>query len=565
MKIMESIVCAAVTALVAGCDGGTLRFEDDAAADGAFDSTVDGTGDIPADTHGDGPTDPLADPTTDPHDMRDTDGDTIRDADEGDGAVDTDADGIWDSEDTDSDGDGFTDAEEAEDDDLSTPPGDCDLDGIPSFRDLDSDSDGLSDPAERDHMTDPCDPDSDDDGTSDLGEVAYGSDPLDPSDNPTSLGDFVFMMPHGESPSPVADTLVFSTNLKVADVYLLMDQTCSLMDEISALLASMTGTIIPGIKDEIADAWFGVGAFEDCSGGTWGCPNELARLSPMTPDVSAVTTALGSVAAECCGGSEPYYQALYTVATGDLAPFATWVVHPTSWTCTPPGSIGWPCFRSQAVPIIVMLGDEDLDDAGATCSPFYATADAVAALSSIDARFIGLNAGESHDDMVRIATGTGSVDMLGNPLVFDVSGGSGIGTQVVDAVSQIATAVPIRVDALAHDDTTDFIDAVTAFVQAVHTNTSGDPIWDPILLEMRECTSGIPVGTPGTPPTSDFFEIVQPGQSVCFDIVPKTNTTISPTTVPLVFRATIEVLGDLHTPLDTREVVFVVPPSIPGG
>jgi hypothetical protein len=285
----------------------------------------------------------------------------------------------------------------------------------------------------------------------------------------------------------------------------------------------------------------------------------------MTSETDAVSDALDIVAADCCGGDEPYYHALYAVATGDLAPFSAWNVHPTSWSCTPPGSIGWPCFRELAVPIVIQLGDEDLDDAGASCAPVHTTETAVDALNAIDAHYIGLDAGNSFDDMVRVATGTGSVDMSGTPLVFDVSGGTGIGTQVVEAVSQLVTNVPIRVDAVAHDDPSDFVDAVAEFIDSIHTNTSGDPIYDPILDDWRVCTSGIPVGTPGTPPTDDYFETVEPGDSVCFDIEPATNTSVTATSVPLVFHATIEVIGDLHTPLDVRQVVFVVPPDISGG
>jgi hypothetical protein len=158
------------------------------------------------------------------------------------------------------------------------------------------------------------------------------------------------------------------------------------------------------------------------------------------------------------------------------------------------------------------------------------------------------------------------VDTSGSPLVYDTaSSGTTVGAAIVDAVGLFATAVPIRVDAIAHDDPADMIDAVATFIDEIHTNTSGSSIWDPIREEMRTCTSGLPVATPGTDPTVDYFEIVEPGVSVCFDIVPLRNTTVAPTSVPVFFRATIEVIGDEHTPLDTRDILFLVPPDIPGG
>jgi hypothetical protein len=60
----------------------------------------------------------------------------------------------------------------------------------------------------------------------------------------------------------------------------------------------------------------------------------------------------------------------------------------------------------------------------------------------------------------------------------------------------------------------------------------------------------------------DYFVTVDPGVSVCFDIVPQRNTTVPSTTIPVFFRATIEVVGDEFTPLDEREIIFLVPPEI---
>ncbi len=41
------------------------------------------------------------------------------------------------------------------------------------------------------------------------------------------------------------------------------------------------------------------------------------------------------------------------------------------------------------------------------------------------------------------------------------------------------------------------------------------------------------------------------------------NMTVMPTLDPQVFRARIAVIGDGATPLDTRDVFFLVPPRIP--
>ena len=42
----------------------------------------------------------------------------------------------------------------------------------------------------------------------------------------------------------------------------------------------------------------------------------------------------------------------------------------------------------------------------------------------------------------------------------------------------------------------------------------------------------------------------------------KQNDTVMPTTDPQLFRATLRVLGDGFTELDSRDVFFLVPPEI---
>jgi hypothetical protein len=512
--------------------------------------------------------DPVEDPLPDGAEEMDTDGDTILDLDEGrwesGGPVDTDGDTTPDFEDTDSDGDTILDSDEAGDTDLDTAPEDCDEDGVPNFRDRDSDDDGLSDARELELGTDLCDEDSDDDGYTDLMEEAYGSDPLDDSESPGTYGDFVFLVPYNDEPDPTLDTLVFSTNLQMADVYFAIDQSGSMTGEINQLRTSLSTVVVPGVRAEIADSWFGVAAFQDCTGS---CPNGMANLQNVTNTISDVEAALTSMSTGC-GGREPYTQVLYATASGDLSPYSAWGgVHPRTWACSGPGTIGWPCFRPRAVPIIIQIGDEDFDEATDICTPGTTHTEAIDAINTIEAKYIGINSGtggySARADMETIANGTGSVDSAGDPLVFDIpSDGSGLGTQVVNAVSEVATAVPIRVDAIAHDDPSDMTDAVATFIDRIETNTTGSSIWDPILEEMRTCTSGLSVSTPGTAPTVDYFELVEPGISVCFDIVPERNTTIPASTVPLLFAATIEVLGDEHTPLDERTIYFIVPPEI---
>ena len=188
--------------------------------------------DAPVDSDGDGTPDYL--------DL-DSDGDTIRDLEEAFIPDDTDSDGIPDRLDLDSDNDGIPDSVEAGDADVLTPAVDTDLDSIPDYRDPDSDNDGLSDADELARGTNPLLADTDGDGVTDLvevgacpvGDATCAMDATDPASNPRTRGDFVFFEPYMEAPDPLRDTLSFSTDLRIADVYFLMDTTGSMSSSIS--------------------------------------------------------------------------------------------------------------------------------------------------------------------------------------------------------------------------------------------------------------------------------------------------------------------------------------------
>jgi len=118
--------------------------------------------------------------------------------------------------------------------------------------------------------------------------------------------------------------------------------------------------------------------------------------------------------------------------------------------------------------------------------------------------------------------------------------------------------VPIRVDARADNDPGNEggVDAVEAFVLRLETNTSEASV------EGRLCTD-LPTGDDTGDGFPDHFPRVFPGTSVCFDIVPRPNQTVPAIDEPQLFRATVRVIGDGFTPLDEREVLFLVPPRAP--
>lgn len=94
----------------------------------------------------------------------------------------------------------------------------------------------------------------------------------------------------------------------------------------------------------------------------------------------------------------------------------------------------------------------------------------------------------------------------------------------------------------------------------IEANASGDSVFDPVARVHRICTvtSPVPVDENGDG-YPDYFPRVLPGTPVCFDIVPRRNTTVPAIREPQMFKATIEVQGDRITVLDEREVYFFVP------
>jgi hypothetical protein len=464
--------------------------------------------------------------------------------DNGDGGADADTDS-----DSDADGGGDTDTE----------PG------------ADNDGDGLSNGFEQDLGTDPNDEDTDNDGVSDFVEWVAGTDPLDPSSNPAAQGDFFFLIPYMGAPDPLQDTLVFETKIQVADVFLLMDTTGSMGGEITNLKNSLASVIIPGIQAIIPQAWFGVGFHDDYPIGNYGSIGDsmFGLLQQMTSDsalalagVNLLTTHSGN------DGPESQVPALWSIATG----LGQGVYLPDQDGCGA-GFSGYPCFRSGAIPIIILMTDAPFHNGPSNYQPYGTDVtpeppsynDAVAALDTIHAKVLPIYSGDipgdvgnTHMDDIALDTGAQIDDV---PLTFVInSDGSGLGTSAVEAVQQLATGVPMEISAAPRDDTTDAVDA-TAFIDRIVPNEAGG-VEDPENPGVF-CVGGLATVNNDADPYADLFADVAPDTSVCFDVVAATNEIVEPTTEYQLFTAYIDVIGDSVTTLDTREVLFLVPPSSP--
>ena len=521
----------------------------------------------------------------------DTDGDGIADAVEGtSGASD------------DRDGDGIPDAEEARSGNPCAPA-DSDGDGTPDFLDTDSDNDGLTDGRERDEGTDPTRTDTDGDGVTDLGEVEGShTDPTDPAST-IPEGDFFVVLPYNGDRAE--RRLRFGTDIKIADVFLLVDMTGSMGAERRNLIDGLLGVIIPGIQAEIPDVQFGVGGFDDYPYGGFGAdctvldiigtgngprcdtPFYLLRgIAPPEEDVGGWSlTASASVcpidttvrnighiegsangrpdileAVEglpCHYGadaSESYGPALWATATGMGLTWPTGSVPGRTCPTIPDETtprVGYPCFRPGALPIVLIFGDNTFHNGPGGASPYSFPAptfdEVVAALNGIGARVVGVNSGGARPNFEEVARQTGAVRADMTPLVFDISGdGSGLDTTVVSAVAELVGGTPQDVTTRTENvpGNPDDFDA-TRFIKSI--------------VPFEGYTPGGAPGGYGSKDMTTFYAVI-PGTTVEFTI-DFWNDVRPPADVAQIFKATIIVVGNGVTDLDSRNVYIIVPPE----
>jgi hypothetical protein len=184
--------------------------------------------------------------------------------------------------------------------------------------------------------------------------------------------------------------------LNSADVYFLLDQTGSMETERMNLVAGLTtgdyvnsaaykcsdydfdGSpnnelktkgVIGAIRCYIRDANFGAGFFReipfDARGG-WGLPyqygheDELAfrNFSDITADVTKVSTGVSAMTTALnLDWEEAAMPALYTVASGNGMYFGVDKFSIPTRTSCPANTFGYPCFRKDAIPIVVLFTD----------------------------------------------------------------------------------------------------------------------------------------------------------------------------------------------------------------
>jgi hypothetical protein len=500
----------------------------------------------------------------------DSDNDTILDAVEGNTDYDGDATGNF--QDLDSDGDCVPDAMEAR----GNPPADSDGDGRMDFIDRDSDGDGLGDTDEdancngvRDGSeTNATDDDTDGDGVTDLVEVAAGTNPNSSTSNPQANGDYVFVEPYMKPQMPPDDNLNFSSKLQAVDVYVLLDRSGSMSQEITAVRDNLN-TVVQTLKcapmgtgtppNCIPDLWFGGATFAYRESGAeafvnyadLGVNTNFSGIPINDPGCSqclevmtfAAYTAMTSVGSDAFGG-------LFDIP----APFV-----PAKTTCmnSPAANAGYStfgygCFRVGALPVVMLVTDEPPfsshhNPLWSNVVPEYTRADRRARLMGV----LGSNITIGTDTQLRqMATDTNAVDQNNQPLVFD-GAGPNAATAIGNGVLTLANSLPLDLNAVVTDVTGDAVDAPAAFIHHIQTSQ----------VSSSQCTMGLTdIDTDGDT-FKDKYVHVRTGTPVCWKVVAKPNTTVQPTQEPQLFQARVTVYGDGITQLDQRRVFFLVPPA----
>lgn len=544
--------------------------------DGVEDRDADGRGDFQdLDDDGDfiddvvelgpNPAQPVDSDADGMPDFRDTDSDNDTITDSIETALDFDNDALGNYIDLDSDADCVPDMLEAR----GNPPADSDGDGRLDFIDRDSDNDGLLDGAEdancsgaaEGNESSSTNPDSDGDGVTDLVENVAGTDPNNAADNPQANGDYVFVEPYMAPQSPVDDDLDFRTNLQAVDMYVILDRSGSMSTEITAVKNNLSAVV-----NNLTCAPLGAGVPPNCipdlqaGAGTVGYSGSGADAYRHQVDI-AVNPSFAALPITEPGGccSEPLTFSAFSAVTGQGgAAFGFPGVGPRAGC--PANTFGYPCFRNNALPVVLLATDEPpLTGVGTNPNPNWNTI-VRPEFTSRSVRLVGIvGSGPGANTVAGLntmATDTGAVDAAnGNaPLVFD-GAGANAAAAIQTGILTLANGIPLDINAVTVDDATDAVDSIASFVDHIET----------LQLGTAACANGLTDVDTNADTFLDQYVNVQAGTPVCWKLVSKQNTTVPATDVPQLFRATVRVFGDGITQLDERDVFFLVPPVISDG
>jgi hypothetical protein len=173
------------------------------------------------------------------------------------------------------------------------------------------------------------------------------------------------------------DRVLVPADNKPVDVYFLDSTSGQLTSAITQLETSLRapGGVVDRVRSAIPDVWFGVGRYEQYDWVPWNQEDHsmvpYEHVVSMTADTGAVIAGLawthGRFHDSGYVSPRSWIEALFALATtGGLSRTSGyWVTPRTFWTSRantesgpcPDGRVGYPCFRSGALPITVLLAD----------------------------------------------------------------------------------------------------------------------------------------------------------------------------------------------------------------
>jgi hypothetical protein len=345
--------------------------------------------------------------------------------------------------------------------------------------------------------------------------------------------------------------LPLDTQIEVgrADVVFLVDTTASMDQEIEQIKANLRDRLAPGIRETIPDARLGVATFADFPVGPCGDPGDVPFTLnlPVTEDVARVQAAVSAIeTAQGRDTPESQVEALYQIATGEGR--GSFV--PPSFGC-PRGGFGYPCFRDDALPVVLLFTDAPFHNGPGGSNPYECPlpvrpatyAQAVSALDARGIRVMGLysGSGDGRTDLEAVARDTGALDR-GVPIVFDIGeSGTRLSEGVIQSIRTLASVIELDIDLLLVDpDPRDAVDP-REFVDRVI----------PVRAEPMSGVGEIDV-------EAGIFRRVRTGTRVVFQLSLR-NDAVAPGVGPQRFRLEIVFRGDGRQRLDSRLIEIVVP------
>ena len=406
--------------------------------------------------------------------------------------------------------------------------------------------------------------------------------------------DFFFVVPYMGPPTPTRDVLKFGTNIKQVDVAFVTDTTGSMGGSITNLQTSMTTTIIPNLIKAIPSVGIAVVDQKDYPitpyGGTTDFPVKVHQI--VTTDAAKAKTAVGLYAASGgYDGPESQIPGMQHTLTGEEL---KWTGGSVPKHVPAAGTFGAVDFRPGSLPVVVETTDVDWHGEGHT--PYDVTvlgatpptmATLKAAFIANNAKFVDITNGAfsaSEDQANELSDATKSnlpPAALGGTCPTGLSGaarpatgpggtcrlnflhnnGSGVSDSIVKAIQGISVGSTFDVTAKPSNDPTNAVNPdtgsvvdATQFILALRAMDEGDAA--------NGCPAHAAKDTDGDTYKDTFISVVV-GTPVCFEVLPKMNTTVKPKSVAQFFNAFIDVLGmPGSVKLDNRTVLFLVPPTL---